>query len=278
MNSLGIDNLHINNLYEEAKDGLLLLKVMDRVSPGLVNWQTVEKNPGKNQIKRQINCQHVIEAAKKMNCKIPGIDSSQILKGGRKAILAIVWQVVRTEYLKIIGNQSEKDLLNWANSHCSKPELHASSFRDSNISNGLWLINICNGIKNGCVNWDIVTPGSNDEEKALNAKYAISIARMLGAVVFCVWEDIVASKEKMILVFVCALNEVAKNKAHGLKSPVEEAKQYQGEEIEESKDAVIESTPNEEYVPAETVEQKEEPVHEQEPQKKAAPQQQPPAA
>ena len=77
------------------------------------------------------------------------------------------------------------------------------------------------------MNWDIVTPGSNDEEKALNAKYAISIARMLGAVVFCVWEDIVAAKEKMILVFVCALNEVSKNKSHGLKSPVEEAKQYQ---------------------------------------------------
>jgi hypothetical protein len=31
MNSLGIDGLHINNLYEEAKDGILLLKVMDKV-------------------------------------------------------------------------------------------------------------------------------------------------------------------------------------------------------------------------------------------------------
>ena len=92
-----------------------------------------------------------------------------------------------------------------------------------------------------------MTPGSNDEEKALNAKYAISIARMLGAVVFCVWEDIVAAKEKMILVFVCALNEVSKNKSHGLKSPVEEAKQYQGEEIEEKKEEIIESTPNEDF-------------------------------
>ncbi len=31
MNSLGIEGLHINNLYEEAKDGLLMLKVIDRV-------------------------------------------------------------------------------------------------------------------------------------------------------------------------------------------------------------------------------------------------------
>jgi len=31
MNSLGIEGLHINNLYEEAKDGSILLKVMDKV-------------------------------------------------------------------------------------------------------------------------------------------------------------------------------------------------------------------------------------------------------
>lgn len=178
---------------------------------------------------------------------------------------------MRTEYLKIIGNQSEKDLLNWANSNCAKSELHATSFRDSSISSGLWLINICNGIKNGCVNWEIVTPGTTDEEKSLNAKYAISIARMLGAVVFCVWEDIVASKEKMVLVFICALNEVSKNKAHGLKSPVEEAKQYQGQDLEENKEDVIESTPNEEYSPAEPVEHKEEKAKAKEAPKKAVP-------
>jgi hypothetical protein len=58
---------------------------------------------------------------------------------------------------------------------------------------------------------------------------------MLGAVVFCVWEDIVASKEKMVLVFVCALNEVAKNKSSGAKPPMEEAKQFAGEPLEEEK-------------------------------------------
>ena len=123
-----------------------------------------------------MNCQQVIESAKKMNCKIPGIDSSQILKGKRQAVLAIVWQVVRYEYLKIIGNQSEKDLLNWANSKVTKSELHVTSFRDPSISNGLWLINLCEGIQHKCVNWEIVTAGETDEDKALNSKYAISIA------------------------------------------------------------------------------------------------------
>lgn len=233
MNSLNLDGVQVNNLYEEAKDGLLLLKVIDRVQPGVVNWAKVEKAPGNNQIKRQVNCQAVIESAKNLNCKIPGIDSSQIIKGQRKAILAIVWQIVRTEYLKIIGGQSEKDLLNWANSKVADSSLHVSSFKDPKISSGLWLIHLCEGIQKNCVNWEIVTEGATDEDKALNAKYAISIARMLGAVVFCIWEDIIACKEKMILVFICSLHEVAKNKAAGLKSPLEEAKTYSGEEIKE---------------------------------------------
>ncbi len=42
-------------------------------------------------MKWSVNCSAVIEAAKKLDCKIPGIDASQILKGSRKAILAIVW-------------------------------------------------------------------------------------------------------------------------------------------------------------------------------------------
>lgn len=76
MNSLGIEGLHINNLYEEAKDGLLMLKVIDRVQPGVVNWAKIEKNPGKNQMKRQINCSAVIDCAKRMQCILPGIDAS----------------------------------------------------------------------------------------------------------------------------------------------------------------------------------------------------------
>ena len=157
MNSLGIEGVHINNLYEEAKDGLLMLKVIDWIEPGVVNWAKIEKNPGKNQMKRSINCSAVIEAAKKLDCKIQGIDASQLLKGSWKAVLAIVWQIVRLEYLKIIGNQSEKDLLDWANSLCPKADLKVTSFRDPKISSGLWLIEICQTIQKGCVNWEIVT-------------------------------------------------------------------------------------------------------------------------
>ena len=41
-----------------------------------------------------------------------------------------------------------------------------------------------------------------------NAKYAISIARKLGASIFLVWEDIKDLKSKMLMTFVGSLYEV----------------------------------------------------------------------
>jgi hypothetical protein len=41
-----------------------------------------------------------------------------------------------------------------------------------------------------------------------NAKYAISIARKLGASIFLVWEDIKEVKYRMLMTFAAALYEV----------------------------------------------------------------------
>lgn len=42
INSLNIDDTSVNNLYEEAKDGILLMKVIDKIKPGLVDWKKVD--------------------------------------------------------------------------------------------------------------------------------------------------------------------------------------------------------------------------------------------
>jgi len=48
----------------------------------------------------------------------------------------------------------------------------------------------------------------SDEVLENNAKYAISIARKLGASIFLVWEDIKDVKSKMLMTFVGSLYEV----------------------------------------------------------------------
>ncbi len=54
--------------------------------------------------------------------------------------------------------------------------------------------------------------GETEEERENNAKYILSIARKLGAVIFCVWEDITTANFKMILVLVCSLFELYEEK------------------------------------------------------------------
>lgn len=83
--------------------------------------------------------------------------------------------------------------------------MQIKNFKDKSLADGQFLIKLTAAVEPRAIDWDIVMKGESDEEKANNAKYAISIARKLGAVVFCVWEDIVNVNYKMILVLVCSL-------------------------------------------------------------------------
>ena len=54
-----------------------------------------------------------------------------------------------------------------------------------------------------------MTKGETDEEKENNAKYLLSVVRKLGAVIFCVHEDVTKVNQKMMLVLVCTLFEIS---------------------------------------------------------------------
>ena len=79
------------------------------------------------------------------------------------------------------------------------------SFRDRSLKTGIFLIDLCYAVEPRAINWDLVTAGNTDEERINNAKYAISIARKLGAVVFLTSDDIVEVKSKMIMTLVASM-------------------------------------------------------------------------
>ena len=54
-------------------------------------------------------------------------------------------------------------------------------------------------MKPRAINWDIIIKDKKDDEnKENNVKYCISIARKWEAIVFCVWEDIVEVKSRLL--------------------------------------------------------------------------------
>jgi len=66
-------------------------------------------------------------------------------------------------------------------------------------------LNLLWAVEPRVVNWKLVTHGKTDEEKLLNARYAVSVARKLGATIFLLPEDIVEVKPKMMLTFIASI-------------------------------------------------------------------------
>ena len=215
INSLGLNDdngepIHINNLYEESKDGILLLRTLEKIKPGVVNWKIVDKKAN-NPFKKTVNCNEVIDASKKSKYHIVGIGGGDIRDGNKKYILAIVWQMMREHSLQVIGGKTEEELITWGNERVDE-SLRVKSLKDKRLGNSLYFINIMKSIEPRSINWDIVVTDKDDEEsKQNNAKYAISIARKLGATVFLVWEDIAEVKSKLLLTFLASLYEVGNN-------------------------------------------------------------------
>ena len=71
--------------------------------------------------------------------------------------------------------------------------------QDSSIAKGLVVIDLIDCIKPGTINYDLVHEGGSDEDNLANAKYAISMARKIGARVYALPEDITEVKQKMVM-------------------------------------------------------------------------------
>lgn len=90
--------MFVNNLYEECRDGMVLLKVIHRINNTVVEWNRVEKNPN-NHFKMGINCQVAFDACQKLKIHLVGIGAQDILDANKKLVLAIVWQLIKIHYL-----------------------------------------------------------------------------------------------------------------------------------------------------------------------------------
>lgn len=97
INSLELEGVQVRNLYEDCRDGMILLKVIHKIDPTVVEWNRVEKNAD-TIFKTGINCQVAIDACAKMGVKLIGIGAVDIQQANKKLVLAIVWQLMRKHY------------------------------------------------------------------------------------------------------------------------------------------------------------------------------------
>jgi len=207
INSMNIDGLYCNNLYEDSKSGVMLLKLIDKVKPGNIEWKHVDLTSN-NHFKKAANCVEAINASKKAGLNIVSVGGKDINEGNKKLILAVVWQLMREHTLQVIGNKNEKDLLDWANGLVGG-DTKITSLQDKSLKTSLFWIKLEAAMEPRAINWDIINQ-TEDTDEALenNAKYCLSIARKLGATVFIVWEDLKEVKARMLLTFLAGLYDV----------------------------------------------------------------------
>lgn len=204
--SMGFD---CENLFDDVNDGLLLLKVYDKIQPGSVNWKKVDQKP-KMRLHKIQNNNCAVEIANNLKFSTVNWSGEEITDGNKKLILGMVWQMMRHNIitmLKQIGgghNVTEDDVLKWANTKVGAEPI--SGFKDSTLKTGVFLCKLCAAVSPRSCNMEFVKiPANTQEDATLNAKYAISVARKIGATVFMVWEDITEVKPKMIFTFVASL-------------------------------------------------------------------------
>lgn len=99
-------------------------------------------------------------------------------------------------------------MVKWANEQVK--EITIKNFKDKALADGNFLIKLCASIEPRAIDYAYVQKGDTEEERENNAKYVLTVARKLGCVIFCVWEDIPKVNYKMLLVLVCSLFDVSK--------------------------------------------------------------------
>lgn len=218
MNSLGV-NPHVNHLYGDLMDALVILQLYERIKVP-VDWNNkVNKPPypklGAN-MKKLENCNYAVELGKtKAKFSLVGIGGQDLNDSNPTLTLALVWQLMRRYTLNVLedlgdGEKANDDIIvNWVNKVLSEAgkSTKISSFKDKEISTSLPVLDLIDAIQPGSVSYDLVKTGTlSEEDKQENAKYAVSMARKIGARVYALPEDLVEVKPKMVMtVFACLM-------------------------------------------------------------------------
>ncbi|BCS17980.1 fimbrin [Aspergillus puulaauensis] len=219
LNSLDVQPA-VNSLFDDLRDGAILMQAYDKVIPGSVNWRHVNKPPASGQemmrFKAVENTNYAIELGKYHGFSLVGVQGADITDGQRTLTLGLVWQLMRRDITNTLSSLASRlgkreitdsEMIKWGNDMSRKGGRSSSirSFKDQSIGSGVFLLDVLNGMKASYVDYDLVTPGQTDEQAYANAKLSISIARKLGATIWLVPEDICQVRSRLVTTFIGSL-------------------------------------------------------------------------
>ncbi|KAF4760822.1 hypothetical protein HAV15_007335 [Penicillium sp. str.  len=174
LNSLDVQPA-VNSLFDDLRDGSVLLQAYDKVIPGSVNWRHVNKPPASGgelmRFKAVENTNYAIELGKHNGFSLVGVQGADITDGQRTLTLGLVWQLMRRDITNTLSALAQRlgkreitdtEMIRWANDMSSSGGKSSTirSFKDKSIGSGIFLLDVLNGMKSSYVDYDLVTPVS----------------------------------------------------------------------------------------------------------------------
>ncbi|KAG8747746.1 hypothetical protein FRC10_011875 [Ceratobasidium sp. 414] len=208
LNSLNVEP-SVYSLFNDLKDGVIILQAFDKVNPGCVAWRRVSKpkplptspvqasfttgddedegpipHAGLSRFKAVENNNYAVDLAKSNGMHMVGIQGADIVDGTKTLVLGLVWQLMRLSIYKTLSSltktgrpPTDQDLLRWANdtvrtrngSTPNSPPLR--SFKDPALSSAVFFLDLLDALRPGIVDYSLVyNPARNDEEKKQNGQ------------------------------------------------------------------------------------------------------------
>jgi hypothetical protein len=144
------------------------------------------------------------------------VGGKDLVDGGKTHTLSLIWQLMRAYTLEVLKklSGSEKpitdgDILRWVNetltAHGKSSQI--KSFKDPSLADSMTVVDLVESIKPGSVDYQILKPKATGHgDRMSNAKYAVSMARKIGARVYALPEDLVEVNPKMVMtIFACLM-------------------------------------------------------------------------
>ncbi|KAA3459202.1 fimbrin-5-like isoform X1 [Gossypium australe] len=92
MNSLGATT-YVNNVFEDVRNGYVMLEIVDKIFPGTVNWKQANKPPIKMPFKQVENCNQVIQIGRDLNFSLVNVAGNDIVAGNKKLIIGSIFHI-----------------------------------------------------------------------------------------------------------------------------------------------------------------------------------------
>eukprot|EP00088_Acartia_fossae_P013749 TRINITY_DN17270_c0_g1_i1.p1 TRINITY_DN17270_c0_g1~~TRINITY_DN17270_c0_g1_i1.p1 ORF type:complete len:530 (-),score=-24.84 TRINITY_DN17270_c0_g1_i1:33-1511(-) len=212
----------IDNIYEIASIGIWPLEIISKITRKEINEKVIKRKP-RNINERIDNCNYLMkEFRAAFDYDLKALKGESLAKKDKKIVHSFYLLCMLQQAMKIIEETqvdgkriTESYIKNWAKERIAKisPNLDTKNFKTIDWKNGLNMITLLKSIKPKVIDENLIAfDNPTDEEKIKNISYAITVAKKIGALVFCSAKTFLKGSDKMVQLFVIEMIKLNMNK------------------------------------------------------------------